>query len=186
MSTPNLCQPDDNMIPGQTYTFQFKLSNWIEVPSTSTVQSDITNNAPSFVADVQVTSPTLTSLYNCQFTYNGDGSDVVSDVANELLAAFQQGSSDSFTWIGAVAAPASSVVVTPSSAIASIGDSVGSAVTSAVQGVAKNTANAAQTVLAPIEILLILAVGLVAFLIFTSGKAGGISANAAGVKIGGK
>lgn len=180
-----LSQPDDNMIPGQTYTFQFKLSNWLVVPSTSTVQADLQNNAPGFVSDVQVTSPFLTSLYNCQFTYTGDGTDVISDVANELLAAFQQGSGDSFSFVGAVADTAQSISVTPGNAAQKVADTVGTTINSAIQGAAKTTADAAQKILSPIEMLLILAVGLVAFLIFTSGKAGGISASETGLNIGG-
>lgn len=182
----SLCQPDDNMIPGQTYTFQFKLANWIEVPSTSTIQSDIAANAPAFVANVQVTSPSLTSLYNVQFDYQGDGSDVISDVANSLLAAFQQGSGDNFTFIGAVSATAQSITVSLGSAAQTISDSVGTAVNSAIQGAAKTAAQSAQTVLSPIELALVLIVGLAAFLIFTSGKAGGVSAGPGGLDIGGK
>lgn len=184
MSTA-LCQPDDNMVPGQTYTFQFKNSNLIESFSTDTVTQDIANNAPSFISNVQVTSPSLTSLYNCQFTYSGDGTDVISDVANELIAAVQTGSSDSMTFIGAVADTASSITISLSSAAQSVSDTVGNAVNNAVQGVAKSTAQAAQTILSPIEMLLIVAVGLVVLVIFTSGKAGGVSASETGLNIGG-
>ena len=173
MST-TLCQLDDNLVPGQTYTFQLKCSNWLLVPSTDTVQLDITQNAPDFIGSLQVTSPVTTSLYNCQFTYGGDGTDVVSDVANELIAACLTGSNDNFTFIGAVPNTAQSITVSISSAAQTVSDTVGAAVSNATSGVAKDVANAAQTVLTPIETLLVVAVVLVAVLIYTSGKAGGV------------
>lgn len=184
MST--LSQPDDNMIPGQTYTFQLKCTNYVLLPSTDTIQVDIGNNAPEFVADLHVTSPSLTSLYNCQFTYQGDGSDVITDVANSLIAAIGAGSSDSFTFVGAVPDTAQSITISPGSAAQKVSDAVGDAVNKATQGAAKNIADAAQTVLGPVEILLILAVGLVAVLIFTAGKSGGVNISEFGAKIGGK
>lgn len=181
-----LSQPDDNMIPGQTYTFQLKLNNWLAVPSTHIVQSDLEQQAAGFVADVQVTSPPLTSLYNCQFTYQGDGSDVISDVANMLLAAIKAGSNDDFVFIGAVADTAQSITVTPGTAAQSVVDNVGAAVNSATQGAAKTIADSAQKLLTPIEIAVGILVGLVVLIIFTSGKAGGVTASETGLKIGGK
>jgi hypothetical protein len=181
-----LSQPDDNMIPGQTYTFQLKCTNLLTLPSSGTIQSDLQNNAPSFVADLQVTSPTLTSLYNCQFTYSGDGTDVIADVANSLIAAIGQGSSDSFVFVGAVADTAQSITITPGSATQKVVDTVGDAIHNATQGAASDIAGAAQKVLTPIEVLLVIAVGLVALLIFTSGKAGGVNISEFGAKIGGK
>jgi hypothetical protein len=180
-----LSQPDDNMIPGQTYTFQLKLSNWITFPSTNTVQQDLTNNAPSFVSDLQITSPTFTSLYNIQFTYSGDGTDVISDVANSLIAAIKAGSNDDFTFVGAVADTAQSITVSLGTAAQKVSDTVGTAVNSATQGAAKNIADAAQKVLTPIEIAVVILVGLVVLVIFTSGKAGGVSASETGLNIGG-
>lgn len=183
---PTLCQPDDNLIPGQTYTFQLKCSNYLILPSASTVQQDLNDNAPSFVGnDLQVTSPFSTSLYNCQFTYNGDGTDVVSDVANSLVSACSQGSSDSMVFVGAVADTAQSITVSPTTAAQKAGDAVGQAINSAVQGAAKSAAQAAQNVLSPIEMLLIIVVGAVVLIIFTSGKAGGVSASETGLNIGG-
>lgn len=180
-----LCQPDDNLVPGQTYTFQFKNANWIESFSTDTVTQDLTNNAPSFIADLMVTSPALTSLYNCQFMYSGDGTDVVSDVASEMAAAIDTGSGDSVTFIGAVADTAASISISLSSAAQTVSDTVGNAVNTAVQGAAKSAADAAQKVLSPVEMLLIVLVGAVVLIIFTSGKAGGVSASETGLNIGG-
>jgi hypothetical protein len=173
------------MIPGQTYTFQLKCSNLLTLPSSGTIQVDLQNNAPGFVSDAQVTSPTLTSLYNCQFTYTGDGTDVIADVANSLIAAIQQGSNDLMTFVGAVADTAQSITVTAGNAAQKVSDTVGAAVSQATQGAASNIASAAQKVLTPIEVLLVIAVGLVALLIFTSGKAGGVNVSEFGAKIGG-
>lgn len=180
-----LSQPDDNLIPGQTYTFQLALDNWVVTPSTHTIQTDLENNAPDFVGNVMVTSPSFTGLYNCQFTYKGDGSDVVSDVANSLLTAIQQGSNDTFKFVGAVADTASSITVTPGSAAQKITDSVGAAISQATQGAAKNIADAAQKAFTPIEIMAVIAVGLIVLLIFTSGKAGGVNLSETGARIGG-
>lgn len=181
-----LSQPDDNMIPGQTYTFQLQCSNVVILPSSHTIQTDLENNAPSFVGNLQVTSPFTTSLYNCQFTYQGDGTDVISDVANALIAAIQQGSNDSFIFVGAVADVASTITVNPATAAQKVTDTVGDAISKATQGAASNVAAAAQKVLTPIEVMLVIAVGLVALLIFTSGKAGGVNVSEFGAKIGGK
>lgn len=181
-----LSQPDDNMIPGQTYTFQLNCSNVLTLPSSHTIQSDLEQNAPNFTGNVMVTSPALTSLYNCQFTYTGDGSDVISDVANSLIAAIQQGSSDSMVFVGAVPDTAQTIAVTPGTAVQKVTDTVGSAISGAAQGAAKTIADSAQTILTPIEVLLVIAVGLVAILIFTSGKAGGVNVSEFGAKIGGK
>lgn len=186
MST--LSQPDDNMIPGQTYTFQLKLNNWFVTPSTDTIHQDLVNNAPSFVSDLQVTSPGvyITGLYNCQFTYSGDGSDVISDVANSLISAVSQGSGDNLTFVGAVPDSAQSISVSLSSAAQKVTDSVGNAVSQATQGAAKNVADAAQKVLTPIEIAVAILVGLVVIVIFTAGKSGGVSASETGLNIGGR
>ena len=183
---PALCQPDDNMVPGQTYTFQLKLANWIAVPSTGTVQQDLMSNAPSFVGnDLQVTSPTFTSLYNCQFTYNGDGSDVISDVAYLLIAACSSGSNDDFTFVGAVADTAQSITVSLGSAGKAISDSVGDAVSKATQGAAKDVADAAQKVLTPVEIAVGILAVIVVLIIFTAGKAGGVNVSEFGASVGG-
>lgn len=185
MSNTALCQPDDNLIPGQTYTFQLKNNNLILIPSANTIQQDIQAQAPSFVSNIQVTSPTLTALYNCQFNYTGDGTDVVSDVANELIAAIKTGSNDDLVFVGAVADTASSVTVSLSTAGQKIVDNVGQAVNDAVTGAAKTTADAAQKLLDPIEILLFIVIGAIVLIIFTAGKAGGVSASETGLNIGG-
>lgn len=181
-----LCQPDDNMIPGQTYTFQLKLANWIAVPSTGTVQQDLISNAPSFVGnDLQVTSPTFTSLYNCQFTYNGDGTDVISDVAYQIIAACSSGSNDDFTFVGAVADTAQSITVSVSNAAKTVSDTVGDAVSKATSGAAKDVADAAQKILTPVEIAVGILAVVIVLIIFTAGKAGGINISELGASVGG-
>jgi len=92
--------PDDNLLPGQTYTFSFSLGNWFSLPSTSAVQAELAANAPNFISNVQVQQKSgiglLTNYYDVTFTYTGDGSDVASDVASEMIAAFAAGG-DSFS-----------------------------------------------------------------------------------------
>lgn len=185
MSSTALCQPDDNLVPGQTYTFQLKNDNLVWIPSANTIQQDLQQNAPTFVSNLQVLSPTLTALYNCQFSYSGDGTDVVTDVANELIQAIKQGSNDSMVFVGAVADTAQSITVDLATAAPKIADTVGNAVNSAITGAAKTTADAAQKLLDPIEILLFIVIGAVVLIIFTAGKAGGVSASETGLNIGG-
>jgi F0F1-type ATP synthase beta subunit len=174
------------MVPGQTYTFQLKCSNYILIPSTNTIQTDIGNNAPDFIQDLQVTSPFGIPIYNCQFTYSGDGSDVIMDVANSLITACQVGSSDNFVFVGAVPDTAQSIQVSIGNAAQKVSDTVGDAINKATQGAAKDVADAAQKVLTPIEVMVAIAVGLVVILILTAGKVGGVNVSEFGAKIGGK
>ena len=105
-TTANVLQNDDNLSPGITYTFSFKSCNTFFDGSTATILGDIQASAPDFIGSVSVNYSTaftnLASLWatflNVTFTYTGDGSDVVSDVANALIACFQSGSNDCFTF----------------------------------------------------------------------------------------
>jgi len=93
---------DDNLVNNVTYTFVFQCNNLFSNPSASTLANDIQQNAPNFLTSVQVVAETGTAnkgWYNIVFTYEGDGSDVVSDVAQSLITAFLQGSSDNFTYM---------------------------------------------------------------------------------------
>src|SRR5215469_472320 len=91
---------DDNLANGQTYTFQFKCANFFCLSDLSQIiQNDCTAQAPSFLTSLQVTSPSFTALYNVQFTYEGDNSDVVSDVAASIVAAVKAVSNDNITFI---------------------------------------------------------------------------------------
>ena len=200
-----LAQLDENTVPGQTYTFQFKLNNYIEVPRNTTIQQDLVQNAPNFVQQsLQVTSPSsvtnpLGLTYNIQFTYGGDGSDVISDVANELIASVSAGSSDTFIFVGAAAADAQTlndsggISDTINQAIDKINQIASNATKSAsdvlnqaTTGVTKTAAQSAQNLLTPVEIAIGLVVVFIIAIIFTSGKAGGIAAGPTGVDIGGK
>lgn len=182
----NLSQPDDNMVPGQTYTFQLSQSGLSWPASAADVQSALIANAPNFVSNLQVTSPYTTTLYNCQFNYSGDGSDVISDVAASLVSSANQGTGKSFTFVGAVPDVASTITVTPSNAAAKVGDAVSEAINKALDSATKSAAKAAQNVLTPVEI----AVGIVAILviaiIFTAGKSGGVNVSELGASIGGR
>jgi hypothetical protein len=178
-------QLDDNMIPGQTYTFQLSLSNIIVHPSTSTMQSDLINNAPSFVdTNLQVTAvDTLnifSNLYNLQFTYSGDGTDVVSDVAAAIISAIKQGSNDDFTLVGAYADTAGNVE-TPGGILGYITKTV----TDTTDKLTKQTSDSLQQILTPVEIAVGIVVILVIALIFTAGKSGGVSGSAEGFSVGG-
>lgn len=178
-------QLDDNMVPGHTYTFQLKLQNWITMPSTSTVQQDLSGYAPDFMSDVQVTvAQTLNILdntFNIQFTYTGDGSDVISDVANSIVTAISQGSSDNFSFIAAYSSPAGQITTS-----GGILDTITKTVTDTINTAGEQTKKTAQDLLTPVEI----AVGIVAILViaivFTAGKSGGVSGGPTGFKVGGK
>lgn len=190
MSTP--AQLDDNMVPGQTYTFQLSLDNLITHPSTSTIQADLQASAPSFVGnDLTITTPPtanpFSNIYNVEFTYNGDGSDVISDVANTIVATIKQISNDNFTFQSAYADSAGNV------SPGGIGDVIKQALDQATTAAgdvldkaAKKTGDAAQNLLTPVEIAVAILFGLVVLFIFTSGKAGGFSASESGVKVGGR
>jgi hypothetical protein len=178
-------QPDDNMIPGQTYTFQLNESGFSWLASAADVQNALIANAPDFVGDLQVTSPFTTSLYNCQFTYKGDGSDVIADVGASLVTAANQGTGKTFTFQGAVQDTAQSVTVTPGNAASKVGDAISDTIKKAADTASSSAAKAAQNILTPVEI----AVGIVAILIiaiiFTAGKSGGVNVSELGASVGG-
>lgn len=114
-------QLDDNLANGQTYTFQFQCQNWFCLTDLSqTILADIVAQGPSFLTSPSVTSPPTTALYNVQFTYEGDGSDVVSDVANSIIAACKAVSGDALSFIGAVGAAAADITVSPTQAAAQV------------------------------------------------------------------
>jgi hypothetical protein len=179
---------DANLVNGQTVTFQFKCSNTFCISDLSaTLNDDIVSNAPSFITSLQVTSPTgggwfaaTAAIYNVQFTYEGDGSDVVSDVAASIVAAAQAGSNDSITFIGGVAASASSIAVTPTQAVAITAQVATSAATQAVSDVgqvAKETTSQAggvlNSALGGIIPLLIVVVLIIMFVLPSLATSGG-------------
>jgi hypothetical protein len=92
---------DDNLVNGAQYTFVMQCTNVFSNPTAATMQTDLVANAPDFLIAINVVKETGTgdsNYYNVAFTYEGDGSDVVSDVAAAMVAAFAQGSNDSFVY----------------------------------------------------------------------------------------
>jgi hypothetical protein len=84
---------DDNLQSGITYTFTFTGQN-VSVP---VLLNDLANYAPVFVSSPNVR---YTAQYlNVTFFYNGDGSDVTLDVANEIISAL--GNDAVFTFFSA-------------------------------------------------------------------------------------
>jgi hypothetical protein len=148
MANVGTMELDDNLVNGQTYTFIFLLQNLVTLPSEQTIQTDIVNYAPDFLQSVQVTKRPqlfgfLTTYYDVQFTYEGDGSDVVSDLGQQLVAAFSAGSNDNFTFQLAIGSPASAL---PSTAVqqagtvlkeasGQVGEAAGGTLQNALQGI---------------------------------------------------
>lgn len=89
----------DNLVNGQPYTFVFQCTNLVSNPSPATLVADLDQSAPDFLTSVNITT-TVKNYFNVQFTYEGDGSDIASDVANSMVTAFAVGSNDNFTLTG--------------------------------------------------------------------------------------
>jgi hypothetical protein len=116
-------QPDDNLVNGNVYTFQFQNENYFLAASNDTLTADIVAQAPTFVTAVQVLTPSISftlgdtsfykTLYNVQFTYEGDNTDVVQDVAASIVAAVLSVSGDKVSFVGAIASSGNSLVATP-------------------------------------------------------------------------
>jgi hypothetical protein len=85
----------DQLVNGITYTFTFTP---VGSASSAGVLADLDISAPSFI-----TAPSVTfvgSQYmNVTFSYTGDGTDVASDVANSMIAAWASGISGSFNLV---------------------------------------------------------------------------------------
>jgi hypothetical protein len=134
---------DFNLVNGQTYTFQFYCNNLFCFSDLSTtIFNDIIAQAPSFLTSVGVSSPTgggwfaaTKALYNVQFTYEGDNTDVVSDVAASIVAAVKAVSNDDIVYNGGVAATARSITVTPAQAVAATAQVAVSATKTAITDV---------------------------------------------------
>lgn len=144
---------DDILINGRSYTFQFQSSGmWNFSDKSSTFLADIVQQAPSFIVNPTVNavaSPALATLslsdvlYNVQFTYEGDNTDLVGDVANSIIAAILAVSNDSVSFVGAVAAAvAAALTITPGS----IADAAPGALKDAGQAVVDGAAGATNTV----------------------------------------
>ena len=168
-------QNDDNMVPGQTYTFTFVLGNWITMPSVATILQDIQAQAPDFIQNASASWSSglwiTTNYLNVTFTYGGDGSDVISDVGAALVAAFATGSNDTFTF---QSANASGVGVTVGMQVQAAAGAVTQAAGGALSSVTSSVASGAQNLLTPVEIALGIVVVLAVVLIYTIGKSGGL------------
>ncbi|HMD53861.1 MAG TPA: hypothetical protein VKJ65_04860 [Phycisphaerae bacterium] len=81
-ATSTLLANDQPLVNGQTYTFTF-LAPGATVDSLS---SDIIGQAPNFIVN-PVVVPISGGGFNVTFIYEGDGSDVVQDVASSIVAA---------------------------------------------------------------------------------------------------
>jgi hypothetical protein len=135
-------QADDNLIPGQSYTFTFDLGNWLSLPSENSVLAELGNYAPDFIGNARVVQSSglglFTNYYNVTFTYTGDGSDVASEVAAAMVSAFAQGG-DKFSLASMAMGTAGQSFQTDVSAIATgAGKTVGDAVGGVVQGATSN------------------------------------------------
>jgi hypothetical protein len=169
----DLVQLDDNLVNGRTYTFQFNCTNWLSNPSAATVQQDIVAGAPDFLTSLAVTSPFTTSLYNVQFTYEGDNSDVVSDVANSIIAAIKAGSNDGMTFVGGVMAAASTITVSLANATAAVGTAVQQAATQVASGTVGVATSAVNTALVELLPLLLVVVAIILFVLPSLAKSTG-------------
>jgi hypothetical protein len=84
---------DTNLINGQTYQFSFSSSN----ATVSSLSNDVIQQAPGFVGNPVITQNG--STFTVAFTYEGDGSDVVQDVASAILAAGLAVSGDQLSFL---------------------------------------------------------------------------------------
>jgi hypothetical protein len=102
-SSPGAGQPvstilasDSNLVNGQTYVFVFNGPS----ATVGSVTQDITGQAPDFVTQVQVTS-IPGGGFNVQFVYEGDGSDLVQDVASAIVGAALAVNNDQLGFVSA-------------------------------------------------------------------------------------
>lgn len=170
---------DDQMVPGATYVFQFKCSDFFCVSDKSqAIQTAILAYGPGYISSLQVVSPTsaggvvfgaTTNLYNVQFTYTADGSDVVSDVANELVVAVENGSGNSITFIGAVAATIPEVTVGVAQAASTGAGAIGTGIGNVVGNVLGGAAKGATSNLGFDAVLGIALLALLAYFLLVSG-----------------
>jgi hypothetical protein len=169
---------DDNLQPGATYTFSFtscNLTSWLFNVSPGTVLSDLSANSPSFIGSVSAAwaSQLLAEdVLNITFTYTGDGSDVASDVANEIIAAVQAGSSDCLSFVQATSgtsgvASLSDVQTATSTVSTTIGTAAGNITGGAAQGLASGlTSNLGAS---GWVLLLVVVLGVIAYFSATTG-----------------
>jgi hypothetical protein len=91
-----LLNPQDALINGKTYSFVFNAPG----VSAASFAADVDGQAPDFVGSSSVGQLDGGGL-NLVFTYEGDGSDLVQDVASAIVAAALQVNADQVTFVSA-------------------------------------------------------------------------------------
>lgn len=81
-------QSDDNLVNGQVYTFVFQYTDVYANPNANALLAPLDATAPDFIANDTATQEGTSEYYNLVWTYEGDGTDIVSDVANAMIAAW--------------------------------------------------------------------------------------------------
>ena len=81
-------QSDDNLVNGQVYTFVFQYTDVYANPNANALLAPLNATAPDFIANDTATQEGTSAYYNLVWTYEGDGTDIVSDVANAMIAAW--------------------------------------------------------------------------------------------------
>jgi hypothetical protein len=94
----NPLQSNDNLINGNSYVFIFSAQAGATAAS---IAADIAGQAPAFMTMVQV-ALSSSGDFNVQFTYEGDNTDVVSDVASSIVSAGMQVNQDQLSFVNAV------------------------------------------------------------------------------------
>jgi hypothetical protein len=163
---------DDNLQSGQTYTFTFVLDNIFTTPSVPTILSDMDQMPDSILGSVSASFSSgvglLTNYLNITFNYVGDGGDVVSDVAQLFIDAFNNGSGDHFEFSQASSGTAgitalTAVATVANNAGAAAGNAVGAVIGGAASGVASNLGFSGWTLVG------IIGLGLAAYVLATTG-----------------
>lgn len=111
----------DFMVRGQQYTFSFNQSGWNPVR----LGSAEATGALQYISSISGVTVTLVggvlglfaSQYDVNFTYTGDGADVVGNVAQDIMTALE--SAESLSTFDFLGANTGSVGVTPDTAPAS-------------------------------------------------------------------
>lgn len=179
---------DDNLSNGKTYTFQFQSENYIFNPSNQTLNDDIIASAPDFITSLNVTTPASSAttgetsffktLYAVQFTYEGDGSDVVIDVANSIISSAKAVSNDNISFVGGVQSGASSLNVTPSQVASKVEQAASDAANKIAQDAIKASTDAINKALQGLLPLLIVVVLIILFVVPSFVKSTGIRVSA--------
>jgi hypothetical protein len=94
--TATLLTNDQNLVNGQVYTFTFNAPG----ATPTSLMQDVVGQAPDFIVNPNVVSVPGGGL-NLTFIYEGDGSDVVQDVASSIIAAGLMVNNDQLGFVAA-------------------------------------------------------------------------------------